>query len=100
MTADLEARQRRGALAILREGRCTIRVARDLFDHPAIGRPTWVEAAVQSSRPGGPTYAVDLDVSGDEDGETHRWLCTCSPTADTACAHVLSVQLVTGWGDA
>ncbi len=86
------ARQRRGALAILREGRCTIREATS--EHwPA---PCTVEAAVRSSRPGGPTYAVDFTVIDPSDGTGARWLCTCSPQPDPGCSHVMAVQLVTG----
>ncbi len=84
------------ALAILREGRCTIRLA--------TGPPGWnpsedtepqtVLAVVQSSRLGGPPYAVDRTPRPNEPG-AGTWYCTCREQGD--CAHIHAVQLVTGW---
>lgn len=72
------------ALAIFREGRLDIRSRQPGVAHTP--RFSSIEAAVTSSRTGGPVYAVDLD------GE--RWSCTCRASVD--CAHILAVQMVTG----
>jgi hypothetical protein len=79
---------RRKALAVIREGRLAVLNAWQ--DQPgADRRPVHVEAAVRSSRQGGPTYAVDL--------ADDRWVCTCSQPQP--CPHVAAVQLATGHGN-
>lgn len=75
------------ALAVLREGRLTVRHART-YDKTLDGAPSEVIAVVRSSRVGGPQYAVDL-----LDG---AWTCTCRNGGD--CAHTAAVALVTGGG--
>jgi uncharacterized Zn finger protein len=73
---------RRKALAVLREGRLTVLNAQASWNvHTVIAR-------VQSSRVGGPAYAIDL-AGG-------NWTCTCSKGSD--CAHIAATQLVTGHG--
>jgi len=72
---------RRRALACLREGRVTI-----LNAEAGEGGPAVVLAAVQSSRIGGPRYAVDLMP---RDG----WSCTCD---QRDCPHIAAVQIVAG----
>lgn len=83
MTPEL----RKKALAVLREGRLQLqhvtcrRTAHDVDE--VVGR-------VQSSRAGGPAYAVDfLD---------DCWTCTCRP--NELCAHIAAVQMVTGHSSA
>lgn len=74
---------RTSALAILRSGRLTMLHVLSAGDavHQVVAR-------VQSSRTGGPRYAVDL-----LDG---RWACTCSAwTQANRCSHLLAVQMVT-----
>jgi hypothetical protein len=71
------------ALAVLREGRLTmLRVECRNTAHEV----DEVIARVQSSREGGPAYAVDLSFG--------QWTCTCR--RDEPCAHIAAVQLVTG----
>jgi len=78
---------RRRALACLREGRVTILHAEgDDFPNRADVAPDRVVAAVQSSRTGGPRYAVDLMP---RDG----WSCTCDRPD---CPHIAAVQIVAG----
>ena len=71
---------RRRALACLREGRVTILQAE------GDEMPRRVVAAVQSSRTGGPRYAVDLVPRG-------GWSCTCDRPD---CPHIAAVQIVAG----
>lgn len=79
MTDPLRAK----ALAVLREGRLTVVLARS----PAGSvRPQELVCAVRSSRHGGPTYAVDL-AGG-------VWSCTCD--REQPCAHIAAAQLVAG----
>jgi hypothetical protein len=72
---------RRKSLAILREGRLNVLYRRMSPDTDTI------VVAVQSSREGGPTYAIDLVLD--------EWTCTCRER--TGCAHIGAAQLVTGW---
>jgi len=75
--------QRSKALAVIREGRLTLlhvacrQVAHEVDE---------VIARVQSSRQGGPAYAVDL--------AGMQWSCTCR--AGRGCPHIVAVRLVTG----
>ncbi len=94
--ADSETRRRRAALAILREGRCTIRLASGPpeWDPGVDTEPQTVLAVVQSSRLGGPMYAIDRTPRPSEPG-VGDWYCTCREQSE--CAHVAAVKLVTGW---
>lgn len=75
---------RRKALSILREGRCTVLVARSderLRVHTAVVR-------VQGNRG---VYVVDLKDGG--------WTCTCDRgMAGVRCGHIAAAQLITGHG--
>lgn len=74
------------ALAVLREGRCQVLVAK--WDGSS-DTAEYVVFRVRSSREGGRPYAVDL-----LDGV---WSCTCGTEP---CAHVAAAQLVTLGADA
>ncbi len=95
-TTDESKRLRAKALAILREGRCTIRLATGPsgWDPSEDTEPQTVLAVVQSSRLGGPPYAVDRTPTSFEPG-AGEWFCTCRQQG--YCAHIHAVQLVTGW---
>lgn len=73
---------RRKALSILREGRCTVLVARSddrLQVHTAVVR-------VQGNRG---VYVVDLKAG--------EWTCTCDRNmAGVRCGHIHAAQLITG----
>jgi hypothetical protein len=71
------------ALAVIRSGRLTVMHTNCRKQAHVIDE---VIAKVQSSRQGGPTYAIDY-----LDG---IWDCTCR--AEGECAHIAAVQLVTG----
>jgi hypothetical protein len=75
---------RRKALSILREGRCTVLIARSddaLRVHTAVVR-------VQGNRG---VYVVDLKNGG--------WTCTCDRSmAGVRCGHIVAAQLITGHG--
>lgn len=77
--------QRAKALAVLREGRLTVLRAECRKTAHEVDE---VIARVQSSRQGGPAYAVDLSFG--------QWTCTCRDGADGTCPHASAVKLVTG----
>ena len=79
---------RRKALAIIREERLTILVAKC---HGDLHVADVVTARVQSSRLGNGRllHAVDFNLLGNG-----RWTCTCR--ADGVCPHIWAAQLVTG----
>lgn len=79
------------ALAILREGRCTV-LASD-WTSPMV-TAVRVIAVVRSSRDRNRLYAVDYPSGGG------GWSCTCwAGQRDESCPHVLAVRYVTGHHD-
>lgn len=73
------------ALAVLRTGRLSVISAKAEPGNVVVD----VTAAVQSSRIGGLTYAVDYSFGS--------WSCTCRE--QYGCAHIAAAQLVTGHAD-
>ena len=72
------------ALAILREGRLTVISAET---PPYLDAPAEAIVTVKSSRPGGPTYVVDVD------RHVPGFSCTCG---SEPCAHAAAARLVLG----
>lgn len=73
---------RRKALTILREGRCTVLVARS-------DEQLQVTAAVVRVQGNRGVYVVDLRAGA--------WTCTCDRSfAGVRCGHIVAAQLITG----
>lgn len=85
LSIDKSSPLRKNALPIIGSGRLQMM---ELETSGWDDRITKVTARVESSRPGGPKYAVDL-----LDGE---WRCTCPlGLRREPCKHVHAVQMVT-----
>lgn len=83
---QVDARVRSKALAILREGRCTIVEAQ-----PNVRGGIWPPKVVAHVRGHQGKYAVDLDADGHGD-------CTCRDGAGAWCGHGYATRLVTRSG--